>query len=151
MNPLAHFHDIYVCYNKGPNGSPTYDEAGFELDWNKVADWQKPKPYSKSRMVNGMERHLEKQAREDKEMCQIFFQDGESHSDPTMSMMDILKDHVSKDIGIPWHQIGPKELKKWEGQGFEKKDYKEWWHEPNEEEKKRLSKMHGGCVLRKNL
>ena len=23
------FHELYVCYSKGPNGSPTYDKAGF--------------------------------------------------------------------------------------------------------------------------
>jgi hypothetical protein len=41
MNPLASFHDLYKCLDKGRDGSPTYDEAGFQLDFDKVARWMK--------------------------------------------------------------------------------------------------------------
>lgn len=43
MNPAFAFHDIARCYKKGRNGSPTYEDAGFQLDYNKVCDWKKPK------------------------------------------------------------------------------------------------------------
>lgn len=50
--------------------------------------------------MNGMDRHLAKKARDDKEMCRIFFKDGKSRSDPSViMMMDILKDHVPKRPG----------------------------------------------------
>lgn len=149
LNPMESFHDLEMCHRKGSKGSPTYDRAGFELDWKKVDDWRKPKAYNKSSMVNGMQRHLEKKAQEDKEMCQIFFKGDIQGHDSTM--IDYLKDHVSKDLGLPWHQIGPKELRQWEKKGFEKQDYGTWWHEPNKEEQKRMGIMHGGCLLRKDL
>ena len=38
VDPLKTFHDLYVCYEKGPKGSPTFDEAGFQLDYEKAAD-----------------------------------------------------------------------------------------------------------------
>ena len=67
---------------KGPNGSPTYDKAGFELDYDKVADWMKPKSYNKGSMVRGMERLLEKTRQETKRMAEIFFEKGEGPEDP---------------------------------------------------------------------
>jgi len=36
------FKHLHECFDKGPNGSPILDEAGYELDYNKVADWMKP-------------------------------------------------------------------------------------------------------------
>jgi hypothetical protein len=60
MNPLRTFHDLYRCHDKGREGSPTYDDAGFELDYEKVADWMKPQAYNKNKMIRGMERAVER-------------------------------------------------------------------------------------------
>ncbi|KAI5212166.1 hypothetical protein AUEXF2481DRAFT_282 [Aureobasidium subglaciale EXF-2481] len=35
MNPLAFSHDKQIMEGKGPDGSPTYDQAGFEIDYEK--------------------------------------------------------------------------------------------------------------------
>jgi hypothetical protein len=35
-DPLHTFYDLYRCHKKGPDGSPTYDSAGFQLDYKKV-------------------------------------------------------------------------------------------------------------------
>ena len=56
VNPIHSFHDLHVCHKGGPNGPPVYDEAGFELDYDKVDDWMHPKPYNKRKMVSGMEK-----------------------------------------------------------------------------------------------
>ncbi|KAM0543653.1 hypothetical protein ACHAO7_009275 [Fusarium culmorum] len=42
-DPLYTFYDLHKCHQKGPNGSPTYDSAGFQLDYKKVKDWMKPR------------------------------------------------------------------------------------------------------------
>jgi len=151
-DPSATFHDLYVCHKKGPKGSPTYDSAGFQLDYDKVVKWMKPVAYNKKRMVNGMERHLEEQAKEDEAMINSFFVDGKHPGKyKGDEYMHFLKDHVSKDLGVPWHQIDSKRVKEWEEKGFEKINADEWWHEPNEEERKRYMKMMGGASLRKDL
>jgi hypothetical protein len=38
LNSFATFHHLYQCHDKGRDGFPTYDEGGFELDWEKVND-----------------------------------------------------------------------------------------------------------------
>jgi hypothetical protein len=40
--------------------------------------------------------------------------------------MDFLRDHVSKDLGDPWHQIDSKHVKECEKKGFEKINVDEW-------------------------
>ncbi|KAM6504674.1 hypothetical protein FSOLCH5_015177 [Fusarium solani] len=151
-DPSATFHDLRVCHKKGPNGSPTYDSAGFQLDYDKVVKWMKPRGYNKKSIVNSMERHLEKQAKEDEAMINSFFVDGKAPGGRASGQfMDFLTDHVSKDLGVPWHQIDSKRVKEWEKKGFEKINADEWWHEPNDEERKRFMKMLEGGSLHKDL
>jgi hypothetical protein len=69
---------IYVCHAKGLNGSPTYDKSGFQLDWHKVDNWMKPQPYNKSRIVNGMNKAVEKAQQDATAMAAIFFEKGEA-------------------------------------------------------------------------
>ncbi|KAI4860412.1 hypothetical protein F4820DRAFT_109162 [Hypoxylon rubiginosum] len=159
LDPSEMFHDLYTCHRKGRTGSPTYDQAGFQLDWKKVDDWMKPRAYNKSSAVKGMSKALERHARERREMYEIFFVDGKGPECEPTYVMDYLRDHVSKDLGIPWHQIGPKQLVEWEKRGFPKQKAEEWWREPNEEwwrepneeERTRIVKMMEGASLRKDL
>lgn len=151
-DPSYTFHDLHVCHKKGPNGSPTYDEAGFQLDWCKVDKWMKPTSYSKSRAVNGMNRALERAAKEEKTMYDAFFVDGKGPDNTSSCQVtNYIKDHVSKDLHVPWHQIDAKRVSEWEKKGFPQQKADEWWREPNEEEKKRMLKMMTGASLRKDL
>ncbi|KAH9886357.1 hypothetical protein F4778DRAFT_478097 [Xylariomycetidae sp. FL2044] len=151
LDPSHIFHDLYVCHKKGPRGSPTYDSAGFQLDWKKVNNWMKPQAYSKSAAVNGMERRLAKDKKEEEEMFGIFFVDGVGPDAVGADVRNYVSDHVSKDLGLPFHQIGPRQLRDWEARGFEKKAAADWWREPNPEERKRMLKMLSGGSLRKDL
>ncbi|KAI8960350.1 hypothetical protein F5Y11DRAFT_330310 [Daldinia sp. FL1419] len=152
MDPSETFHDLYVCHKKGPKGSPTYDSAGFQLDWKKVDDWMRPRAYNKGSIVNGMTKRIEKEMREKREMFDIFFVDGKPpDAELSTDVLEYLRDHVSKDLGVPWHQIGPKHLAEWAEKGFQKQKAEEWWREPNEMERLRMSKMESGCELRKDL
>ncbi|KIL87323.1 hypothetical protein FAVG1_09027 [Fusarium avenaceum] len=152
-DPLYSFYDLHKCHKKGPNGSPTYDSAGFQLDYKKVEKWMKPVAYNKKSIVNGMERRLKKDLEEREAAYKAFFVDGkgpENDKGVDTMIMDQIKDQVSKDLGVPWHQIDSKQMKKWE-KGFEKVKADEWWSRPNEVERNRFTKMLGGASLRKDL
>ncbi|KAI0802135.1 hypothetical protein GGR55DRAFT_666998 [Xylaria sp. FL0064] len=151
LDPSKMHHDLHVCYKKGPRGRPTYDTAGFQLDFKKVAEWMKPKPYDKSRMVGTMERSMARRKRVEREVLEIFFVDGDGLDSNGTFVMQCVKDHISKDLGVPWHQIDAKRAREWQERGFEKKKLSEWWQQPNEEEKKRMMKMEIGSKLRKDL
>ncbi|KAI1747769.1 hypothetical protein F4782DRAFT_397866 [Xylaria castorea] len=155
LDPTASFYNTYVCHEKGPRGDPTYDSAGFRLDYDKVAEWMKPQYYNKSRIVKGMERSLARGEREEREIFDVFFGEGEGPgADARRMTLDVLhyvKDHISKDLGVPWHQIRPEQAREWQEKGFEKKTFSEWWRAPTEEERRRFGKMLGGGSLRKDL
>ncbi|KAM5341334.1 hypothetical protein ACJ41O_014365 [Fusarium nematophilum] len=150
-DPTFTFHDLHVCHKKGANGSPTYDQAGFQLDYHKVDQWMKPRPYNKQRMVRGMNRAVDEMEMERQAMFKSFFVDGRPPEAAAHIVEDHVKDHVSKDLGIPWHQINAAWLAEWEQKGFAKVDAAEWWRVPNAEEKKRMDNMMMGASLRKDL
>lgn len=58
---------------KGRDGSPTYDERGFEMDWDKVNESIRPSAYNKHRAVRGMKNAVAKMQREMREMFECFF------------------------------------------------------------------------------
>ncbi|KAF5680289.1 adenine nucleotide alpha hydrolase [Fusarium denticulatum] len=89
-DPLESFYDLHRCHRKGPDGSPTYDSAGFQLDYEKVAKWMKPVAYNKKSMVNGMERHLKRDEEETKKIYDCFFIDGKGPEgeDGSIQVMD---------------------------------------------------------------
>ncbi|TVY68173.1 hypothetical protein Focb16_v002337 [Fusarium oxysporum f. sp. cubense] len=152
-DPLYSFYDLHRCHRKGPDGSPTYDSAGFQLDYEKAAKWMKPVAYNKKSMVNGMERHLKRVEEETKKIYDSFFVDGKGPEgeEGSTQVMHQIKDQVSKDLGVPWHQIDPKQLKKLGDQGFAKVDADKWWHRPNQVERDRFMKMLGGASPRKDF
>lgn len=150
-DPAATFHDLYVCYDKGPNGSPTYDNAGFRLDYDKVVDWFKPVQYNKSRMIKGMDRALARGESLDQHITKVFFEDPGAAKEKIKGLsslvMSLVKDTISKDLGIPHHKIDHAEIDMWEQKGF-KKHKVENWMTYSEEDKKRELKMLGGASLR---
>ncbi|KAI1385395.1 uncharacterized protein F4822DRAFT_432246 [Hypoxylon trugodes] len=107
--------------------------------------------HRKGRKVGGMEKALERHAREEREIFGKFFVDGVTPAAERHIVLDYVKDHVSKDLGIPWHQIVLKHFVEWEEKGFPKQKADEWWKPPNKEEKRRMSKMQSGSTLRKDL
>lgn len=155
-NPLGFSHDLHKCLAKGRAGSPTYDLAGFELDYDKV--------YA---AINGVldseeeeEKHeryeemLDQDEREEKELFKTFLIDpGKPYKGQVnpMEVENYIKDHVSKDLGIPWHQIDSQRTKDWRRKGFERVKFDTWWKTPAEEDDKRMLKMMSGSEFRKDL
>jgi hypothetical protein len=152
LDPTQTFHDLHVCHKKGRDGSPTYDLAGFELDFDKVDNWMRPKSYNKRRIVRGAEKAVEKAQSEEKNIFELFFTDKTKlEHNESRYVEDRVKDHISKDLGVPWHQIDSRQARIWRDTGYEPFEFGKWWHEPNETEKARLSIMLRGASLRKNL
>ncbi|CAG7566104.1 unnamed protein product [Fusarium equiseti] len=150
-DPLYCFYDLHQCYKKGPDGSPTYDSAGFQLDYKKVEKWMKPVGYNMKSMMNSMDRALRKGDEENEAAYEVFFVNGKGPDCGHHAVVDLIKDRISKDLDVPFHQIDVKQIEKWGEKGFEKVKADQWWVEPNEVEMARFSKMHGGCKLRKDL
>jgi hypothetical protein len=143
------FYSLHVCFHKGPNGSPTYDKSGFELDYMKVANWMEPKLYNKSAIVRGMNRAVDKAQSEAELMAEIFFEKGEAPENLEYGNgKNYWKDRVSKDLSVPWHKIGVDHFKEWEKKGF-KKARKGEYENPSAAEKKRMSRLMSGASLRK--
>ncbi|KAH8885730.1 hypothetical protein GQ53DRAFT_785420 [Thozetella sp. PMI_491] len=149
-DPSAFFHSLYICYDKGPDGSPTYDTAGFQLDYDKVADWMKPKPYSKRGAINGMKRAVDRQMSEKEQLAHAVFVDPAEalkHLKGLPWMDYLVKDKISKDLDIPIHKIGMDEIKLWEQKELPKESIADWLP-TSDEDKKRCFKMRGGSSLR---
>lgn len=151
MDPSDQSHSLYVCHEKGIAGSPTYDAAGFQLDWQKVDKFLKPKACSRRKLVRSMEKRIEKAQKENLEMINIFFENGKPPADVHPGDYEpYMKDQVSKDLYVPFHQITPEHFKEWAQKGFPKVKADSWWHEPSQEERRRMLNMAGG-MLRKDL
>jgi len=152
-NNIAHpFHELHVCYEKGPNGSPTYDQSGFQLDYFKVAEWMKPKRINKNRAqrMRKQEKYTKKRADDLDRMNALFFLGGQGPSKGENSYVELLiKDKVSKDLGMPFHRIGVAEVEEWARRGFPREDPKAYVDATvTEEEKKRILFLLGGGSLR---
>ncbi|EXJ92191.1 hypothetical protein A1O3_00741 [Capronia epimyces CBS 606.96] len=149
-DPNHTFHDLYVCYKKGPRGSPTYDRAWFQLDYHKVAEWMKPKVYNKRSMMRSMEIYVERAQQEQTKMAEIFFLSGTVPKDVPARDVAMWKDRVSKDLDIPFHKIDVAAFEEWERRGFEKQLPSDWtWTSLSDEEKERLFRLGDGLSLRK--
>ncbi|KAH7084201.1 hypothetical protein FB567DRAFT_593676 [Paraphoma chrysanthemicola] len=151
-NPLKTFHQLYRCYDKDRDGSPTYDKAGFQLDYDKVAQWMNPQAYSKKKIVRNMDRAVGKAKCEEEQIFELFFETVPTdRNHMTYMVKNCLIDQVSKEMGIPWHQIKPEHVQAWRDKGFQFVKHEEWWQTPTEVEKKRMLKMMSGASLRKIL
>ena len=151
-NNVAHcFHELYVCFDKGPKGSPTYDESGFQLDYAKVADWMKPKAYNKRSMMNGMDKALARGKSESEKMAKAFFEGGKAPEGDEGHYTDsLVKDRVSKDLGIAWHKVTAAKVEEWAGKGFPKENPRDYvLSTVTSVEKKRLMSLLSGASLRK--
>lgn len=118
---------VSVCRRKGPRGSPTFDELGYELDYELVAQ-------------EGIEFDFEKQEKEERRKAEI---------------MGILRfefsphwdERVARDLGIAYHEVGMEEYEQWRQRGFKIKPGE--FENPSQEERDRILKIRRGSLLRK--
>lgn len=147
-DPNEYFHDLHICFEKGPNGSPTYDEAGFQLDYDKVARWMKPDGRSKKGKLKAVDKMLDYRAQENEKMKRIFFGDRKVCETNVNFPEKFWRDKVSKDLDLPWHKVDSAAFEEWDRRGFEKQNPEDW-KEFTDAEQKRMFRMAGGSQLRK--
>lgn len=78
-DPNTIFHDLYVCRERGPNET-TLDHVGYELDYDKVANWFKTTDRSSIRptlsKVERFQQRCERENKEREQMAKMFFKNG---------------------------------------------------------------------------
>ena len=131
---------IEICRRKGPRGSPTYDELGFELDYEKVAkSIRRPRPLS-GKALAGLDADMKNTERKAKVLGvapEEFSNIAENHLD----------DRIARDLGLAFHEVGMEEFEEWNRRGF-KVDYKDLTN-VSQEETDRVYRLMVGSALRK--
>ena len=65
-NPSYVFHELHVCRERGSDGPPTYDKAGYELNYDKVMQWhnasrRRPRPRKPEKVMEELDRRAREQ------------------------------------------------------------------------------------------
>ena len=125
---------------KGPRGSPTYDELGFELDYEEIVKRsRRPRPLSGKALAKLDEKRKERARKAD-----VLGVEPEKFSGIAENHLD---DRVARDLGLAFHEVGMEEFEKWHRRGF-KVDYEDLVN-VSQEEKDRVLKLQTGSALRK--
>lgn len=127
------------CLQKGPRGSPTYDELGYELDYDYILKCSGQPRRPGKRAEEKMDQKMKDGARKAEIMGRpddVRVQEGAAWDD-----------RVAKDLGKAFHEVGMEEYEEWATKGFKIKEGE--FEDPSEEEKERLMKLQSGCALRK--
>ncbi|PVH90495.1 hypothetical protein DM02DRAFT_620987 [Periconia macrospinosa] len=144
-DPNSIFHTLHLCYSRGKDGRPTYDRAGYRLDYEKVADWMKmarPKALTSKQSAR-----LQQKMEDDKMMAEMFFEQGAKPEGFEMPyQMGALKERVSKDLGIMWHEVGLNQVKEWDKRAFPKAKKGEYQVFCPEYEQKIRALMEGSAL-----
>ncbi|CAO1602416.1 hypothetical protein XANCAGTX0491_006028 [Xanthoria calcicola] len=127
------------CLQKGPRGSPTYDELGYELDYDYILKTSGRPRRPGKRAEAKMDRAIKDDARKAEIM-------GRSE-DARMQEGAAWDDRVARDLGKAFHEVGVEEYEEWAKKGFKVQDGE--FENPSDEERERLLKLRIGCALRK--
>ncbi|KAL8899382.1 MAG: hypothetical protein Q9207_006227 [Kuettlingeria erythrocarpa] len=131
---------IQICLRKGPQGSPTYDEAGYELDFAYILkSTRRPQRLGK----RGMEK-LKQDRKQDERKRELM---AVTESQARKFYMGAMDNKVAQDLGIAYHEVGMEEYEEWHKKGFRRKEGE--LENLDDEEQERLEKLVTGCALRK--
>lgn len=117
-------------------------------------DWFKPTTRDMLRPTPGkmkkQEAYFARKRDEDRQMLAAFFEAGAAPSEERMTLftIDAIKERVEKDTGVPFHKVGPEDVKEWERKGFRKAKKGEFQNF-SQEERERLTRLSEGSLLRK--
>ncbi len=129
-----------ICLRKGPMGSPTFDEMGYELDYKYLCkvSHKRSRPSFEHTM-----KMIEKDKKELKRKSEIMGLSEEKCQQQETAW----DDRVARDLGMAYHEVGIDEYEEWHKGGFhaDPGDFENL----SEKEKKRLDKIQVGSALRK--
>lgn len=127
------------CLQKGLRGSPTYDELGYELDYDYILKTSGRPRRPGKRTEEKMDRAIKDDARKAEIMGRP--------EDARLQEGAAWDDRVARDLGKAFHEVGLEEYEEWAKKGFQVREGE--FENPSEEEKERLLKLRIGCALRK--
>jgi hypothetical protein len=130
---------VEVCFRKGPRGSPTYDEMGYELDYDFIAKHCTGRPRAPGTSALAK---FDQMGKEDARKAEIMGIATKDHR--FISHWD---DRVAKDLGIVYHEVGMEEYEKWHERGFKIEPGE--FEDPSKEEQDRVFNLAAGSALRK--
>lgn len=140
QTPPLSMSPVEICLRKGPRGSPTYDEMGYELDYEYLCKVT----HRRSRpSFNKLMKMMEQEKKERKRKSEIMGVPEEKCQEQKAAW----DDRVARDLGMAFHEVGIEEYEEWHRRGFHANpgDFENL----SEKEKKRLDKLQVGCALRK--
>ncbi|KAE8453021.1 hypothetical protein EG329_012208 [Mollisiaceae sp. DMI_Dod_QoI] len=153
------FRHIHNCVDKGRGASPTYDEWGWEMDYEKCLQWEKPMSVASLRptmsKMKKQDSYFEKRRKESKRMAELMNDDIGDDSASDFSHMnasikeEAWKDRVRTDLGQKTYQVPIETFEKWYKNGFRAKKGEFDLENMSPERKKRYSDMRVGCALRR--
>ena len=137
---------VEECRRKGLDGSPTYDELGFELDKEYIIKHTggRPRPLGKR-----AEKHLDQKRVDGERKREMMFGKGADagEGESRVGREEQWDDRVARDLGIAFHEVGMEEYEEWVGRGF-KVEGREF-ENPSREERDRVMGLMCGSALRK--
>ncbi len=152
QDPFKHIHN---CVDKGRDGSPTYDESGFELDYDKCLEWCKPMSRSKLKPTLAEEKrfgdYIEKKEKEEKRMAELVGDanfDGKSGLDKCIKV-EVYKERVRNDLGKKTYHVTIQDFEDWHKKGFRAKTEEFDIENMDPERKQKLTDYMTGASLRK--
>jgi len=136
---------VQECLKKGPNGSPTYDRLGYELDYDKILAANKP-PKRGAAHHKRVEKMMEQEAQERKRKCEIMRADPNRISAFTYMAWE---DCISRDLEIPYHKVTMQHFEDWHKRGFTVKPGELETRDLSKEDNERISDLAMGSAFRK--
>lgn len=134
---------VLRCLNKGPNGSPTYDSLGYELDYHAIAaSTRRPRARSGKKYMEMLERERNEGDRKTELM-------GMNRNEVSAFSMMAWDDRVSRDLGIPYHKVKMEHYEEWYEKGFRAQPGEFNAKNITPEEKERINKLAVGSAFRK--
>lgn len=128
---------------RGPRGSPTYDELGYELDYEYIIRASRI-PRGRDVGSKRAEQKTEKEARDRERKAEIM---GRPCTVETVCETVAWDGRVARDLGKAFHEVGVEEYEKWAAKGFEVQEGE--FVDLGKEEEKRLLRVQTGSALRK--
>lgn len=138
-SPVESKDPVEVCLRKGPRGSPTFDEMGYELDYDFIAKRCTGRPRVPGKRAQAKFERMGKENERKAEIMGILPKD--------TRFVQHWDDRVARDLGIAYHEVGMEEYEQWHKRGFKIEPGE--FDDPSQEERDRVMGLMKGCALRK--
>ena len=129
---------VSVCLRKGPDGSPTRDELGYELDYDYIS-----KTRGHARDKRGFALFHARQRDGDRK-AEIMGLDQVSFG---AKWEAVGTDRVARDLGLAFHEVELEQYEEWRRRGFHLAPGE--FDDISKEEIDRLARLQSGCAFRK--